>query len=208
MQLAMNSIDGPVVYSIGHSNHTIDHFLSLLRSADISAIADVRSSPYSRHLPQFNQGGLKQSLSSASIAYVFLGKELGGRPEERSMYRDGIADYEKMASLPRFRDGLARVVEGAKRYRIALMCSEHNPLDCHRCLLVSRWLVADGTHVVHILANGTMESHLDIEQRLLELANVSASDFFSPLDERLAMAYRDRSRKVAYAESMSEQGTL
>ena len=135
---------------------------------------------------------------------MFLGKELGGRPTDRNLYRDGVADYEKMSKTNNFRKGLERVLEGAKKYRVALMCSEQNPLDCHRCLLVSRILAERGVSVGHILADGTLLDHNKIEDTLLGLCGRSTDDFFATRTERLAMAYRERAQKVAFAESQKE----
>jgi hypothetical protein len=131
---------------------------------------------------------------------VFLGKELGGRPSERRFYCEGVADYEKMAQARDFSRGLDRVIKGAKKYRIALMCSERDPLDCHRCLLVSRALAKRGVRVSHILEDGRVTSHTEIEESLLELSGRTNEGFFAPQSERLATAYRERARKVAFAE--------
>ena len=132
----MNTPAAPIL-TIGHSTLTYEAFLSLLRATGVSAIVDVRSVPYSRHTPQFNMDTLTSELKSDGIAYVFLGDTLGGRPETRAFYCNGVADYELMAKKPEFDGGLDRLIDGAKRYRIALMCSEQDPLDCHRCLLVA-----------------------------------------------------------------------
>lgn len=188
------------VLTIGHSTHSYERFLELLRMAGVTAIADVRTSPYSRHFPHFSQDTLKDELRIDSIAYSFLGNELGGRPRERKFYCDGVADYEKMAEAPEFNKGLDRVIEGTKKYRIALMCSEHDPLDCHRCLLVGRALAARGVAVKHILADGISADHGAIEERLLKSEGRAGDDLFLSPDERLAEAYRKRARKVAYAE--------
>src|SRR5215471_860814 len=151
------------VFTIGHSTHLWERFIALLRSANITAIADVRTSPYSRHYPHFNRDDLREELRLDGISYVFLGKELGGRPSEHRFYCDGVADYEKMAQTAEFSKGLDRIIEGAKKYRIALMCSERDPLDCHRCLLVSRALEQRGVRVSHILDRGNIVSHAEIE---------------------------------------------
>ena len=190
----------PTIFSVGHSTHSYEHFLELLQGAGVTAIADVRTSPFSRHFPQFNQETLKDELRMDGIAYSFLGKELGGRPTGRQFYRDGVADYERMAKAPDFARGLERVVEGARKYRIALMCSEHDPLDCHRCLLVGRALAERGVAVTHILSDGTIVDQHDIEERLLVFAKQENTDMFFSHDEQLAEAYRKRARKVAYAE--------
>ncbi len=190
----------PEVFAIGHSTLPYERFIALLRQAGVNAVADVRTSPFSRHFPQFNRDALKDELRLDGVSYVFLGKELGGRPTDRMLYSEGVADYEKMARCDEFGKGLGRVVEGAKKYRIALMCSEHDPVDCHRCLLVSRALSTKGARVSHILSNGAIASQSQIEDRLLQLAGRDSNDLFARPEERLAAAYRDRARVVADQE--------
>lgn len=192
------------VFTVGHSTHSWERFVALLSAANVTAIADVRSSPYSRHFPHFNRDELRAGLGTDGISYVFLGKELGGRPNERRFYCEGIADYEKMAQASEFSKGLDRVIEGAKKYRIALMCSERDPLDCHRCLLVGRALARGAIRVSHILDNGRVVDHAEIEDRLLELSGRNADDLFASRSERLAAAYRERARKVAFAEPQAD----
>jgi uncharacterized protein (DUF488 family) len=189
------------IWTIGHSTHDYERFIGLLRSAEITAIADVRSVPHSRHFSHFNRDVLKDQLRTDGIAYSFLGSELGGRPRSGTFYCEGVADYEKMATAGDFKAGLERVIEGAGRYRIALMCSEHDPLDCHRCLLVGRALVERSHNVEHILSNGQIVSHDNIEERLLDMAGARSGDLFLGHVERLAVAYRQRAMKVAYAEA-------
>jgi uncharacterized protein (DUF488 family) len=188
------------VLTIGHSTLPYDRFVELLRKADVTAVADVRTSPFSRHFPHFNKNALKDELRTDGIVYSFLGMELGGRPTGRQYYCDGVADYERMARSPDFARGLQRILKGAQKYRIALLCSEHDPLDCHRCLLVGRALAERGVGVKHILANGTIVDHREIEDRLLQSEGRQSTDLFLSPDERLAEAYRKRARKVAYTE--------
>lgn len=191
------------IWTVGHSTHSYERFLGLLRDANITAIADVRTSPYSRHLSQFNKDSLRDELRTDGIAYSFLGDELGGRPKDKQFYCDGVADYEKMAHAAFFGKGLNRVIEGARKYRIALMCSEHDPLDCHRCLLVGRALAENGISIKHIKANGDIVDHHDIEEQLLKLESQQGDDLFMSHEERLAAAYKKRARKVAYSEPPS-----
>jgi uncharacterized protein (DUF488 family) len=188
------------ILTIGHSDHSSERFIELLRGADVTAVADVRSAPYSRHAPQFNRDRLRDDLGRAGVSYVFLGRELGGRPAEREFYADGVADYEKMAQAPAFVAGLERVIEGAQSYRIALMCSERDPLTCHRCLLVGRALTERGARVSHILGSGERVSHGAIEDALLARTGRAGDDLFAPRAERLAAAYRAHARKVAFAQ--------
>jgi uncharacterized protein (DUF488 family) len=192
------------ILTVGHSTHTYDHFLSLLRSNEVTAIADVRSTPMSRHFPHFNRDEFRNALRVSDISYVFLGNELGGRPRNKSMYSDGIADYEKMAASPEFEGGLSRLIDGTKTYRIALMCSERDPLDCHRCLLVGRALNERDVNVDHIVADGSLMNQTKLESQLLSLAGRSEDDLFLPQKERLAAAYRSRSRRVAFSDVQSD----
>ena len=189
------------ILTIGHSRHSLERFLSLLDAAQVTAIADVRSAPASRFSPQFNKTALAASLAVRGIDYVFLGKELGGRPERPEMYTDGRADYEKMAASPEFRAGILRLMEMAERHRVAAMCSEADPLDCHRCLLVGRALAEAGHDVAHILASGEIAPQAEIEDRLLKLEHL-ADDVLLVRSraERLAEAYRSRNRKAGYAK--------
>lgn len=186
------------LFTIGHSNHPIERFLELARGTGITAIADVRSTPASRRYPWFNQARLAPRLAQEGIAYVPLGDVLGGRPRDRRLYRDdGVADYDAMARTDDFRAGLDRVAEGARRYRVCLMCAEREPLDCHRCLLVARAFAERGFTVGHVLADGAIEAHGQTEERLLKLARVPA-DLFADRGQRVAAAYARRAGTAAY----------
>ena len=192
------------ILTIGHSKHALQRFIALLQGAHVTAIADVRSAPVSRFSPHFNKDRLAASLAECGMAYVFLGKELGGRPELPDLFTGGVADYEKMAALPSFRSGLERLITGAEGHRIAVMCAEADPLDCHRCLLVGRALAGEGVEVGHILATGEVVSQAEIEDRLLALAGLADGDLLAASrDERLAEAYRARAGKAAYAQRKS-----
>lgn len=194
------SLNGNEVLTVGHSTHSWERFVALLLNSNVTAVADVRTYPYSRRYPQFNRDDLSEGLRLDRISYVFLGKELGGRPAERRLYCDGVADYEKMAQTTEFCKGIDRIVEGSRKHRIALMCSERDPLDCHRCLLVGRALAKRGIRVSHILGAGDVVSHAEIEDRLLKLSGGTTDDLFVPRAEQLSAAYRDRARKVAFVE--------
>jgi uncharacterized protein (DUF488 family) len=185
------------LFTIGHSNHPIERFLDLVRGAGVTAIADVRSTPASRRCPWFNATRFAPALEAAGIAYAPLGDALGGRPRDPRLYRDGVADYAAMARTEEFRAGLDRVGEGARRYRVCLMCAEREPLDCHRCLLVTRALAERGFAVGHVLADATIEPHGQTEERLLKLAG-AAADLFADRRQRLAAAYARRAGTAAY----------
>jgi uncharacterized protein (DUF488 family) len=171
------------VFTIGHSTHPIDHFANLLRAHQIEAVGDVRSTPYSRMNPQYNRENLQRSLRERGFIYVYLGRELGARP-----------DYEQVAKTDLFRSGIDRVVEGIDRYRVALMCAEREPSECHRTLLVSRALVARGVRVQHILGDGQLEPHASVLERIREKLGFPEHDLFRSPDEVLDDVYRKQSR--------------
>lgn len=153
------------VYTIGHSNHSLDTFIALLKGAGVSIVADVRSRPVSRFVPHFSRNAFQAALAQHGIAYLYLGRELGGRPDDPALLRNGRPDYAAMARTPVFAEGLARVIDESANGRVALLCAERDPLDCHRFLLIGRELAARGIGVAHILSTGEVESHADAERR-------------------------------------------
>jgi uncharacterized protein (DUF488 family) len=174
-------MDEPQILTIGHSNHPIERFLALVQGAGVSALADVRSFPSSRYAPQFNKEALAKSLEEKAIAYLYLGKELGGRAPERPSTPES------------FRLGLDRVVTESARHRIALMCAERDPLDCHR-LMLARALAERGVAVGHILASGEIANQSSTEDRLLAREGLAGDDLFSR-EARLRDAYRARGHR-------------
>ncbi len=188
------------LFTIGHSTQTWEQFLELLLRHRIEAIGDVRSSPYSARFPQFNRDMLDRTLRAAKIRYVFLGDELGARRAERECYVGGVARYDKIARTAAFRAGLERVQTGVTRFRLALMCAEKDPLECHRTILVCRQFRND-MNIQHILSDGSLESHTDAETRLLAEEKVPGDDLFTPREQLIAQAYDRRGDKIAYHES-------
>ena len=160
---------GSTVLTIGHSTHTMDAFVELLQRHGVTAVADVRAAPYSRFNPQFNRESLAGSLVARRMAYVFLGSELGGRSDDPSCYENGRISYARLGGTPSFQDGLDRVAQGATSHRIALMCAEKEPLECHRGLLVAPALEVRGVSVAHIGPEGGLERHADAMCRLIAM---------------------------------------
>ena len=191
------------LFTIGHSRHSFSHFLELLKRHQISAICDVRSTPYSQLCPHFNREPLRQELKLHNIAYVFLGEELGGRSSDASCYdTDGRVRYDRIADTDTFRQGLSRVREGMKKYRIALMCTEKDPLTCHRTILICRHLCRErDLSVLHILEDGQTESYEESELRLLQLARMEQANLFESFQDRLEKAYDYQGKRIAYRTS-------
>src|ERR1017187_9756172 len=142
------------VLTIGHSNHTIERLIELLGQHHVSAVADVRSSPYSQMNAQFNREALASALKQAGVAYFFLGKELGGRPADKTCYENGRVQYRRVAATPIFRSGLDRVLAGVQSYGFACIWADREPLECLRPLLVTPELEKAGITVLHVHADG------------------------------------------------------
>lgn len=151
------------IFTIGHSRHPLAAFLQLLARYDVELLADVRSVPQSRFSPQFGKQQLEAAVAAAGRSYVFLGKELGGRPEGASFYDgDGHVLYGRRARSAEFLDGVRRLEAELPGRRVAILCSEENPAHCHRRLLVGRVLAAQGVAIDHIRGDGRLEPESEI----------------------------------------------
>ena len=191
------------VLTIGHSNHPLETFMDLLLQHRVTVLADVRSAPYSRFNPHFNREPLATALKARQIRYVYLGRELGGRSDDPDCYEDGRIRYERLAQTDRFHEGIERVMRGAVEHRIVLMCSEKEPVDCHRTLLVAQSIDKRGMDIAHIHPDGRLESHADAMQRLINRFNLEQEqqDMFSQQQSRtelIAEAVTRQAGRVAY----------
>ena len=195
----MGSTQYPV-FTIGHSNHSPESFVELLAQHGVDEVIDVRSSPSSRYLPHFNHDVLSQILDDVGIDYVFLGGQLGGRPPGPSYYdADGRVLYDRVSDTEFFDDGIGQVVRVADERRVALMCAEKDPLDCHRTLLLAQSLVKRGVAVGHILADGGVEDHIAALNRLVDMLKLPPNgDMFRSRDEVIAEAVARQAKKVGY----------
>ncbi len=191
------------LYTIGHSATQFPTFLAMLRRWEVSVLVDVRSKPQSLRFPHFDQVELERAVREEGISYVFLGEELGGRPEDPKAYgNDGIVDYEARRKSYGFRAGIERVIQELAKNDLVLMCSEEDPLNCHRFLMICPELVALGLEPLHIRKGGLIESHRDAEDRLLQIQQWGAiagdSLFSSDRQSALASAFTAQAKKCAF----------
>jgi uncharacterized protein (DUF488 family) len=196
------------IYTIGCSTHTMENFSTLLANHNIDTIVDVRSMPFSRHTPQFNQDNLKRILSKHRIHYLDFSEEFGARRKEKEVYSDGVVDFNKVRNLGVFTKGISRIETGLnKNYLIALLCTEKDPINCHRSLLVSRAL-SDvlKINIGHILFDGNIIDHHDVEEKMLKLSGLETDMFMTDREKLLDEVYRIFSNKIAYndEENMDE----
>ena len=193
------------IYTIGHSNHEIGTFLNLLRATNIDMIVDVRSAPFSKMYPHFNRETLESTLKENMIGYLFLGDLIGGRSRKSDDYEKGQVVYSRLAAKDDYQTTIRRVLEGSGKFEIALMCSEKEPLDCHRTILLSQSLCELGAQVAHIYADGKIESQSEVLSRLLNIYKLDAPDLLGADDDRLQEALFKHEKKIAYSdEEMSE----
>lgn len=190
------------LYTIGHSNHTLEHFIDLLTMNGITAICDVRSYPQSKFNPQFNSESIQSKLEKLGIKYVYCGKELGGRNTHNSDLNSQVyIDYKRIAQTQLFNDGLTRLRNGMKNYRIALMCAEKDPILCHRAILICRFMRKEDISIKHILENGSIESHQELETRLLKSLNLPNKDLFYDEQQIIEQAYDAQSKRLVQHEN-------
>lgn len=192
------NVEKPQLFTVGHSDHDLQSFLTLLVRHGITAVADVRSQPYSRVQPQFNRESLTESLGRIGAKYIFLGRELGARRSEPESYDGNRARYDLIRSLPLFQEGLARLRNGVDSSRMALLCAEKDPLTCHRTILICRELRSDPIDICHILADGSLEGTAEAERRLLHLCGFWAADLLSDPSEQIERAYDKQAERIAY----------
>ena len=201
-------MEKPIIYTVGHSTHEVDAFLELIKSAGINCIVDVRSVPASAYTPQFNQEPLKKVLNENHIAYLHLPKEFGAQQTDEKLLDDeGKLDFEKMKETTAFKSGLERIRHGAdKGYVIAIMCSESEPLDCHRFSLVSIGLENEGFEVKHLLKDKSVKTNDELKQELLKeyAKKIPQNNLFEreiPFEVQLQVALKLKNRKIGFSPS-------
>lgn len=185
-----------IIYTIGHSNLDLDKFIHLLKKFKISLVLDVRSQPFSKRHPQFNKDRITLNLERANISYKYRGDKLGGRPKNQAYYIKDVVSYQLLSSDAEYCGAIKELISIASEKNVALMCSEKDPINCHRALLIGRSLKEKNIRVLHILSDGGIESQEDIEMKLLGEDSGQRSIFGT--EEMLDSAYKLQSEKVAF----------
>lgn len=194
------------LYSIGHSNQSLDEFVELLNVHGINCVIDVRSVPASKYSPQFNQESLKYFLKSHGVLYLHFGDEFGAR-RTNCLDENGQVCFEKVVETPLFERGVARVMKGLEKgFCIAFMCSEANPLECHRFSLVSRYFYEQGIDVQHILKDSTLASQADLEKEMIASYLHSRKFYLPEVDYLFGLYTEQEQRKDAYRLKNREIG--
>lgn len=166
--MEMNKTQEITVYTLGHSTHPLDAVINVLQQFGIRTLIDVRSVPYSRRAPQFNLPALSQKLDEEEILYIYAGSQLGGFPNDPSVYRSGKVpekradfareiDYDAVEQQEWYQEGIKHLVEAARDRTTAVMCAEEDPAHCHRQHLIAQTLLKNGIRVAHIRADGSLQ---------------------------------------------------
>ncbi len=199
-------MEKPGIYTIGHSNHSIDYFLELLNAFSINCLIDVRSVAASSYNPQYNKEPLSAFLKNNGITYLHFAEEFGARHSDVDFLDDeGKVDFEKIRKSWLFKNGVERVwLLHDKGLTIALMCSEGEPFDCHRFSMISIALKMEGFKVTHILKDKTLKSNEELEKQLLKKYDkkLPKPDMFQPnitTEDQLKAAYRLRNKEIAFS---------
>ena len=192
-----------ILFTIGHSNRILQEFIELLDHYGILSVCDVRSTPYSSKNPQFNREPLQDVLKKRGKFYVYLGHELGGRPDNPDYYTNGKADYKIIASMSFFKRGLERVRSGVEKNFIpALMCSEKDPISCHRAILICKHLQSENLLIRHVIDKQTVEDHKDLEQRLINNLKIHPDFFENNPSTMIERAYEIQASRIAYTQDL------
>ena len=189
--------------TVGHSSHSTDRFLELLLLHGVSSIADVRSVPMSRFAPQFNQEAIRASLKEHKVRYAFLGRELGARSDDPTCYEEGKVQYGRLEATDLFRQGIARLESVEEHEVVAIMCTEKDPLCCHRTLLISRVLYERGHDIKHILGDCSLEDQDDAIERLIRETKVPQPSLLEPQFDPRSAALALREAEIAYVRPAS-----
>lgn len=195
-----------ILYTIGHSQHEAEYFIDMLRKYDINYVLDVRSTPYSQFAENYNRENIRAILKMAGIEYSFMGNYFGARPEDRTLYsKDGYLDFEKARKSVKFQSAVNNVIKGIQAgNNIVLMCTEKDPIECHRAIMVARTFFERNVDVQHILADSSLQSHDFLNQRLIDMyfpnryqMSLFASENKSDV-ECLVEAYIYHNKKIGY----------
>ena len=203
-----------LIYTVGHSNHSIDEFRNLIQLPGVNCVVDVRSVPASKYNPQFNENNLKRYLKQYNIVYLHFGEEFGARRYD-CLNDDGCVDFERAVKTDAFKNGVKRLVNGLEKgFKVALMCSEAHPIECHRFALISRFFYEQGFDVKHIMKDQTIIDNVVVQKKMVEeylnekkIRDIN--DIFAKLEnydvhQQIIDAYRVKNKEIAFHVEMEE----
>ena len=157
------------IYTIGHSNYTMERLIDMLEYYNINCVVDIRGTPYSKYNIQFDKETIRYTLTNAGFVYIYIGKELAAKRIRKNSYNnEGYSNFEEVIKEEEFKRGVERLKNGCEKgYKIILLGAMQDPIRCHRSILVGRELVKNDFDVKHILDDYSIVTQDDIEEMLL-----------------------------------------
>ena len=157
------------IYTIGHSNYTMERLIDMLEYYNINCVVDIRGTPYSKYNIQFDKETIRYTLTNAGFVYIYMGKELAAKRIRKNSYNnEGYSNFEEVIKEEEFKRGVERLKNGCEKgYKIILLGAMQDPIRCHRSILVGRELVKNDFDVKHILDDYSIVTQDDIEEMLL-----------------------------------------
>lgn len=197
------------IYTIGHSNYSVERLIDMLRHYDINCVVDIRGTPYSKYNIQYNKESIQYTLTKEGFVYIYMAKELAAKRIDKVSYnKEGYSDFEKVIYEEEFKKGIIRLKHGLEKgYRIALLGAMQEPIRCHRAILVGRALRDNGFSIKHILHDYSLATQEDVENSLLEkyyrsgyqitLDTFNDSNSLS-VEEMIREGYRKANKEIGY----------
>lgn len=196
------------IYTIGHSNYTMEKLIEMLKFYNINTVVDIRGTPYSKYNVQFDKERIKYTLNKEGFIYIYMAKELAAKRLNKVSYNnEGYSDFEKVVQEEDFIKGIERLKDGCnKGYRIALLGAMQDPIRCHRSVLVGRALKEAGFNVMHILDDLSIKDQDYIDERLLDKYFSDRSQLTidallgneKSIEEMINEGYRKANKEIGY----------
>lgn len=202
------------IYTIGYSSFSnTSEFTDAIKKYNITCVIDIRSKPYSEYYKEFNKDKISNTLMSNGILYRHYSKEFGARQKDRRYFSDeGYLDFDLFATSIQFIEGVSKIKKGQEMgYVFVLMCAEKDPIECHRTIMVGKQLSKIGMNVYHIINQDSIESHKELESRLIDnvFPNIQQMSLFDDLtsldyDSLLQKAYKLKNKEIGFRNEECE----
>ena len=198
------------IFTIGYSAFELEEFIKVLHKYKIDGVIDVRSNPVSAYFTDYDKNNLATSLEREEIFYDNYKEEFGARQNDKKFFTDGCLDFQKFMNSEQFQVGTSKVENLINEgHKLALMCAEKYPQNCHRCIMVARYFSDNDYLVKNILADGEYQTQADVEKILVNKYFKDAEQFslFNDESKMINISYELQNKKIGYrltTEDLSE----
>lgn len=192
------------IFTIGYAGFKIDDFIKILKKYHINSLIDVRSMPFSKFHSEYNKPIFSKVLHDSGIIYRNYKKEFGARQDDRKYYPNGYLDFSMFTKSQVFLEGMDKIIKAIPLgYKFVLMCSEKDPITCHRNIMIAKAFYNNGISINNILSDGSIITQSDIETRLLDMYypgrdQLSLFAEQLSLEEMIQNSYKFQNEKIGY----------